>query len=176
MALLSIVGNASLITKVYMPKYIYPLTRAMSSTINFLLALIPLFLVMFVTREPLRISVLLLPVGIICLFCVALGIGMLLSSAMVFFRDTQFLWGVLSMLWMYVTPIFYPESIIPEEFLTLYKMNPLYHIVRFIRILLIDGVSPEPKAYAFMFLASIVPLLLGVIVFKKTQDRFVLNL
>ena len=176
MALLSIVGNASLITKVYVPKYIYPLTRVMSSTVNFLLSLIPLVIVMLITGAPIRPAILLLPLGLCCLFAVSLGIGMLLASAMVFFRDTQFLWGVVSMLWMYATPIFYPESIIPESFMTLYKMNPLYHIIRFIRILLIDGISPEPKAYGLMLIASFVPLLLGVIVFKKTQDRFVLNL
>lgn len=176
MALLSIVGNASLITKVYMPKYIYPLTRVMSSTVNFLLALIPLIIVMLITGEPIRPAILLLPLGLCCLFAVSLGIGMLLASVMVFFRDTQFLWGVMSMLWMYATPIFYPESIIPESFMTIYKMNPLYHIIRFIRILLIDGISPEPKAYVLMLIASFVPLLLGAVVFKKTQDRFVLNL
>lgn len=176
MSLVSIVGNASLITKVYMPKYIYPLTRVMSSTVNFLLALIPLFIVMLVTGEPIRPVILLLPLGLVCLFCIALGIGMILSSAMVFFRDTQFLWGVISMLWMYATPIFYPESIIAEEFMTLYKMNPLYHVVRFIRIILIDGISPEPKAYGLMLLASLIPLVIGVVVFKKTQDKFVLNL
>ncbi len=176
MSLMSIIGNSALITKVYVPKYIYPLTRVMSSTINFLLALIPLFAVMIVTGEPIRPSILLLPVGIICLFSIALGIGMLLASAMVFFRDTQFLWGVVSMLWMYATPIFYPESIIPEAFMTIYKMNPLYHVIRFIRIILIDGVSPEPKAYALMIIAAFVPLLIGVVVFKKTQDKFVLNL
>lgn len=176
MSLMSIVGNATLITKVYVPKYIYPLTRVMSSTVNFLLALIPLFFVMLITRAPIRPAILLLPLGLCCLFAVALGIGMLLASAMVFFRDTQFLWGVVSMLWMYATPIFYPESIIPTSFLTIYKMNPLYHIIRFIRILLIDGISPEPKAYVLMLIASFVPLLLGVTVFRKTQDKFVLNL
>lgn len=176
MSLMSIIGNSALITKVYVPKYIYPLTRVMSSTINFLLALIPLFVVMLATGEPIRPSILLLPVGIICLFSIALGIGMLLSSAMVFFRDTQFLWGVVSMLWMYATPIFYPESIIPANFMLIYKMNPLYHVIRFIRIILIDGISPEPKAYLLMILISVIPLAIGVFVFKKTQDKFVLNL
>lgn len=176
MSLMSIVGNASLITKVYMPKYIYPLTRVMSSTINFLLALIPLLIVMLFTGEPIRPSFLLLPLGLWCLFCISLGIGMLLSSAMVFFRDTQFLWSVVSMLWMYATPIFYPESIIPAQFMTIYKMNPLYHVIRFIRIILIDGISPEPKAYGLMILATLIPLFIGVVVFKKTQDKFVLNL
>ncbi len=176
MALSSIVGNASLITKVYVPKYIYPLTRVVSSTVNLLLALIPLFVVMILTGSPFTFSLLLVPLCVICLFAVALGIGLFLSSAMVFFRDTQFLWGVVSMLWMYATPIFYPESIIPEKFMTLYKCNPLYHIIRFLRIVLMDGLSPEPKAYLLMIIISFVPLIIGSVVFKKTQDRFVLNI
>lgn len=176
MTLSSIVGNAALITKVYVPKYIYPLTRVMSSTINFLLALLPLLAVLLVTRTPITPAILLLPIGVACLFALCLGVGMLLASTMVFFRDTQFLWGVVCMLWMYMTPVFYPESIIPARFMTLYKCNPLYHIIRFIRIVLMDGISPEPKAYALMLIASSVPLALGALVFKRTQDRFVLNI
>ena len=176
MALTSIVGNASLITKVYVPKYIYPLTRVMSSTINFGLSLLPLLAVLLITRTPIRPAILLLPFGVCCLFALALGVGMLLASAMVFFRDTQFLWGVVSMLWMYATPIFYPESIIPNQFMLIFKMNPLYHIIRFIRTILINGVSPEPKAYALALIASVVPLVIGATVFKRTQDRFVLNI
>ena len=176
MSLTSIVGNASLITKVYVPKYVYPLTRVMSSTVNFLLALIPLLAAMLLTRTPIRPSALLILVGVLCLFAVSLGIGLVLASSMVFFRDTQFLWGVLSMLWMYATPIFYPETIIPVRFRLLYKCNPLYHIIRFIRIALLQGVSPEPKAYVLMFVASFVPLAIGIAVFRKTQDQFVLNL
>ena len=117
-----------------------------------------------------------LPFGVFCLFALALGVGMLLAAAMVFFRDTQFLWGVVSMLWMYATPIFYPESIIPARFMLVYKLNPLYHIIRFIRTILINGVSPEPKAYALALIASVVPLIIGSMVFKRTQDRFVLNI
>ena len=176
MSLTSIVGNAPLITKVYVPKYIYPLTRVLSSTINFGLSLLPLLAVLLITRTPIRPAILLLPFGVFCLFALALGVGMLLAAAMVFFRDTQFLWGVVSMLWMYATPIFYPESIIPARFMLVYKLNPLYHIIRFIRTILINGVSPEPKAYALALIASVVPLIIGSMVFKRTQDRFVLNI
>lgn len=176
MGLQSITGNASLITKVYVPKYIYPVSRVLSSMVNLLLSLIPLLLVMLVTRTPLRPAVLLLPFGIACLVAFSIGMSFILSTAMVFFRDTQFLWGVVSMLWMYATPIFYPESIIPGQFMALYKCNPLYHIIRFIRIILIQGVSPEPKAYGLCLLASFVPLLVGAVVFKRNQDKFVLNL
>lgn len=176
MSLSSIVGNASLITKVYVPKYIYPVSRTLSSGINLLLSLIPLFAVALLTGAPVRPTLLLLPFGLICLLALSLGIGMFLATSMVFFRDTQFLWGVVSMLWMYATPIFYPESIIGEQFILLFKCNPLYHIIRFIRIILMDGVSPEPKAYALCLIASLVPLLIGAVVFKKNQDKFILNL
>lgn len=176
MALQSIVGNATLITKVYVPKYIYPVTRVLSSTINLLLSLIPLLAVMLLTSTPVRPAILLLPFGLICLIAFCIGMGFILSTMMVFFRDTQFLWGVVSMLWMYATPIFYPESIIPARYVTLFKCNPLYHIIRFVRCVLIDGVSPEPKAYALCMIASFVPLVAGVLVFKKNQDKFVLNL
>lgn len=176
MALGSIISNATLITKVYVPKYIYPLTRVMSSTINFLLSMIPLGIVLVITRTPIKPAILLLPFAVVCLFMLCLGIGMFLASSMVFFRDTQFLWGVVSMLWMYATPIFYPETIISDAIMPIYKCNPLYHVVRFIRIIMIDGVSPEPKAYLLCFIACFIPLLIGAFVFKKNQDKFILNL
>lgn len=176
MGLQSIVGNAALITKVYVPKYIYPVSRVFSSTINLLLSLIPLLAVMLLTGTPVRPAILLLPFGLICLVAFCIGMSFILSTLMVFFRDTQFLWGVVSMLWMYATPIFYPESIIPAQYMAIYKCNPMYHIIRFIRIVLMDGVSPEPKAYGLCLIASFVPLLIGAAIFKKNQDKFILNL
>lgn len=176
MCLTSISGNAGLITKVYVPKYIYPVTRVLSSGINFAMSLIPLLLVMIFTRTPLRPQVLLILFGVVCLAGLCLGVGLILASAMVFFRDTQFIWGVLVTVLNFATPIFYPESIIPRQFITIYKMNPMYHMVRFVRIVLMDGVSPEPKAYLFCLIAAGVPLLLGILVFKKQQDKFILHI
>ena len=174
MSLTSITENASLITKVYIPKYIYPVSRALSSMVNFLLSLIPLAVVMIATRTPVTDAVLLLPFAILCEFMLSMGVGMILASSMVFFRDTQFLWSVFNMVWMYMTPIFYPEDIISGWLSYFFKINPLYHIIRFFRIILLNGVSPEPKAYLFCLILSAIPLVLGVLIFKKTQDRFVL--
>lgn len=176
MALQSIVGNASLITKVYVPKYIYPVSRVLSLSINLVLSLIPLAVVMIFTGTAFRPAILLLPFGLGCLLIFSLAMGFLLSTAMVFFRDTQFLWGVVSMMWNYLTPIFYPESIIPSGLMPLYKCNPMYHIVRFIRTILISGVSPEPKAYLYCLLVTLLPLAIGILVFKKNQDKFILHL
>ncbi len=176
MGLMSIIGNAPLITKVYIPKYIFPISRVLSSFINFLLALLPLFAVLLLTGQRITKAFFLLPFSLACLLLFCMGMALLLSAMMVFFRDVQFLWNVISMLWMYATPIFYPETIIPSQFVTLYKMNPLYHFIRFTRLVLLDGVSPEPRAYLFCIIAAVLPLLLGLAVFRKTQDRFVLNI
>lgn len=176
MGMTSITGNASLIKKVYMPKYIYPVSRILSSLINFALAILPLFLVMLFTGTAFRLSLLLLAFDILCLLGFVMGMGLLLTTAMTFFQDTQFLWGVVSMMWMYLTPVFYPESIIPAKFLTLYHMNPMYQYITFARICIIDGVSPEPMAYLWCIVSSLVVLALGVVAFKKNQDKFVLYL
>lgn len=174
--LTSITGNSALITKVYVPKYIYPLARAASSCVNLFMSLMPLLLVMILTRSAITPRLLLLPFPLVCLFMLAFGMGLFLASWMVFFRDTQFLWGVVSMLWMYLTPIFYDSSIIPVQYMSFYKLNPLYHVIGVMRALLMDGVSPAPEAYLFCALAGLVPMILGALVFKKTQDRFVLYL
>lgn len=176
MGMTSITGNASLIKKVYMPKYIYPVSRILSSLVNFALAIIPLFLVMLITGTAFTPALLLLLFDMLCLLGFVTGMSLLLTTAMTFFQDTQFLWGVVSMMWMYLTPLFYPESIIPAQFLTVYHMNPMYQYITFARICIIDGVSPEPMAYLWCILSSVVVLGLGILTFKRHQDKFVLYL
>lgn len=176
MGMTSITGNASLIKKVYMPKYIYPVSRILSSLVNFALAIIPLLLVMLITGTAFTPALLLLLFDMLCLLGFVTGMSLLLTTAMTFFQDTQFLWGVISMMWMYLTPLFYPESIIPAQFLTVYHMNPMYQYITFARICIIDGVSPEPMAYLWCILSSVVVLGLGILTFKRHQDKFVLYL
>lgn len=170
----AIVINAALITKVYVPKYIYPVTKVASSSINLLISIIPLFIVMLLTGQPFRKSLLLLPFPLICLLVFCIGMSLLLSSSMVFFRDTQYLWGIVSLAWTYATPIFYPADIIPEKFILIQKLNPMYHYIRFTRELLIAGVSPSIQEYAYCIIFSVGMLAIGALVFKKTQDKFIL--
>lgn len=174
--LVSITGNARLITKVSVPKYLYPFSKSLSAAINFLFSLIPLTIVIFASGVTPSWSQLLFPLGFFMLFLFSYGIGQILASLMVFFRDMQFLWNIITTLWMYLTPIFYSETIIPARFLTLYKCNPMYHYIRFMRTILIDGVSPEPQAYLFCLIFSLAALLIGTLVFKKTENKFVNNI
>ena len=176
MGLTSITGNAQLIKKVYMPKYIYPLSKLLSSLINLGISFIPLIIVMLITKSPITWSLLLLIFDIICLLVFTFGIMLILATMMTFFQDTQFLWNVLSMIWMYFTPIFYTDTIIPEKYLKIYHINPLYQYINFARTCIINGTSPEATSYIWCILCSLVALVIGLFVFKKNQDKFVLHL
>lgn len=176
MTLTSILGNASLITKVYMPKYIYPLTRTMSSAVNLSISMFPLLIVCMVTGVHFQKSAVLALYFFICLIIFSLGFGMLLATSMVFFRDTQFLWNVLNMMWMYATPIFYPESILSESFRFVLQINPLYHFLKSARVCILDGYSPEPIAYFQCLLIALGMLVLGAFVFNREQNKFPLYL
>jgi len=176
MGMTSITSNAALIKKVYMPKYIYPVSRILSSLVNFAFALMPLFLVMLITGTPFRISMLLVVFDIACLLAFVTGMTLLLTTAMTFFQDTQFLWSVAAMMWQYLTPIFYPETIIPASMRPLYRINPMYQFITFARTCITDGISPEPAAYVYCVVWAVGALLLGAVVFKKQQNKFVLYL
>jgi ABC-2 type transport system permease protein len=174
--LASIVGNASLITKVYMPKYIYPLTRTAMSVINLLISLIPMVLVCLLTGVRFQKSAILSLYFMACLVIFALGFGMLLATSMVFFRDTQFLWGILSMMWMYATPVFYPERLLQENFEGALKLNLLYVFIKDARICILNGISPEPLEYVRCLGIALAMLAVGAFVFRWKQNDFVLYL
>lgn len=172
--LISIVANAALITKVYVPKYIYPSTKVISCAINLLISIIPLLIVTILTGTRITLAIFLLPFVLLCLLVFCIGMSLALSSAMVFFRDTQYLWGIACLIWTYATPLFYPESIIPDRFQFILKVNPMYYFVRFARTILIDGISPDPTLYAYCILSAALALVIGSFIFKKAQDKFVL--
>ncbi len=176
MSLTSILGNANLITKVYLPKYIYPLTRTMSSSVNMAISLLPLILMCLITGVHFHKVAPLALYFICCLAIFSLGLGLLLSASMVFFRDTQYLWNVISMAWMYATPIFYPASILPGSVKFLLTVNPLYHFIDGMRTCILGGISPEPIVYVDNALIALAMLALGAFIFKKSQNKFVLYL
>ena len=179
MCLMSILGNAPLINKVYVPKYIYPFSRTLSSVVNLLLSLIPLLLMLIITQRAVPLTILLLPFVLLMLFFLSYGMGLILATMMVFFRDTQFLWSICVMLLNYLSPIFYPETIIPINFLPIYRLNPLYQIITFMRKILMigEGMSaPAPQDYLTCIIACIIPFILGLWIFKKNEDKFVLNI
>lgn len=170
----SVLANFGLINKVYIPKYIFPLTKCIFVGINFLLTLIPLYVVILVTGTGLNWYHLLLPYSFVCLFLFTLGMGFLLSTAAVFMRDTLYIYGVLITLWTYMTPLFWDISMISNPFFnTVLKINPLYQFINFARYIIFQKACPTLGMFAGCFISASVVLLLGVWVFRRNQDKFV---
>ncbi len=173
LAMDSITSNTALIKKVYMPRYIYPISRVLFAMLNVAITMIPMFAMILLTGVPVTKAALLLPIPVMCIACFALGVGMILATMNVFFRDTAFLWGVVLLLWQYLTPLFYPETIIPASWIRLYHLNPMYQFIYFIRCLLLDGVTPPPKTYLICALCALLPLAAGLWVFRRKQNDFI---
>ena len=174
MAMGSIVNNFSLITKVYMPKYIFPLSKALFSGINFLLSLIPLYLIIFIVRQPMSPAHLLLPFVFLCIFLFTLGVGMFMASLAVFFRDMFYIYTIVLTVWMYMTPIFYPiKQIENGTILLILKCNPLYHFVSFMRTIIIYNRVPALEQFGICFAFAVGAFLVGAVFFRLKQDRFI---
>ncbi|MDO4922249.1 MAG: ABC transporter permease [Phascolarctobacterium sp.] len=174
MAMYSILGGAALIKKVYLPKYIFPLSRVLSCFTTMLFSMLALFIVMMATATSFHITLVLLPVVLIYLLLFCIGFGLLLSVLMVFFQDMQHLYGVFLTAFNYLTPIFYPANLLPPWLQNLLVLNPLYDIITIFRKVVIYGEWPTLTEHLLCICFSMGVLILGVRVFKKNQNKFIL--
>lgn len=170
----SVVANFSLINKVYIPKYIFPLSKCLFVGINFLLTLIPLYLVLIFTGTGINLYHILLPYSFICLFMYTLGMGLILSTISVFFRDMFYIYGIIITIWTYLTPIMYDINIIGNELLlSIMKLNPMYQFINFARTIILYNNIPTITQFITCFLSGSLTLLIGIFLFKKNQDKFI---
>lgn len=173
LAMSSVVANFSLINKVYIPKYIFPISKCVFVGINFLLTLIPLYAIIFITGTGINIYHLLLPYAFLCMFIFTVGFGLILSTVAVFLRDIFYIYGVVLTLWTYMTPIMYDIAIISGPLQTIFKLNPLYWFIYFARDIILYNQVPDINVWIYCGLFAVVFLVLGIIIFKKNQDKFI---
>ncbi len=173
-ALYSIIGNSSLMKKVYIPKYLFPLSKIVSGLVNLGFSFIAMVIVMIALKVDFKITLLLLPIPIFYTFLFSTGLGLLLAATTVFFRDIAHFYGVFVLAWTYFTPIFYPESILPPTVMLLMKFNPMYHFVTYSRDLVLYGAFPGMKENLVCIIISLSMLIIGIYIFYKKQDKFVL--
>lgn len=169
----SIGANGQLIKKVYVPKYLFPLSRICSSFITTLISLVPLLSVMVVTGMKFHWVMLLSILPLFCLLLTSVGVGLFLSTINVFFKDMKHLYSIILTVIMYMTPIFYPASIIPSQYRFLVEMNPLFNIVGMFRTLIMEGALPSSGTVFVTLLYSCIIFLVGFFVFYKKQDKFI---
>lgn len=174
MAMHSVIQNASLLKKVYIPKYIFPIARVTSGFVTMAFSLLAVVIVMLATRTPFHLSILLFWGPLAMLFLFSCGVGMAISALAVQFRDITHLYSVLTMAWVYLTPIFYPISAVPESVAAIIRMNPLYIFITIFRELVLYGNIPAWDMWFSGSAVAVGAVVIGTLLFQKMQDRFIL--
>lgn len=170
----SVLDNSNLIKKVYVPKYLFPLSKVMSSVVNLFFSFIALIIVMVATKVPFQPTLLFAPILLCYVIMFAAGIGLILATIMVFFRDIAQLYSIITLLWMYLTPIFYPVDLLKENAPLALTLNPMYHYIEFMRKLVLDGILPSVSENIICLFISSITLIFGLIIFYRKQDNYIL--
>lgn len=169
----SLLSNSSILTKINVPKYMFLLTKNVSTLINFLLTVVVFFIFCIIDKITFSWTMLLMIYPIICLVLLNIGVGMILSCAHVFFRDMTYLYDIFLTLLNYTSAIFYTVDRFPENVQRLFLINPVYDIIKYIRIIVIDGTVPSIQ-FALLCLAyPLFFMLIGSLMYKKLNHRFV---
>lgn len=175
-AMKAIRTNAGMIKKVYVPKYIYPLSSVLFNYIIFAISLIVLVAVAIVLKVYPSVYMLQAVVPLFLLLVTAFGVGMILSTMAVFFRDLEYLWSVGLMIVMYASAIFYyPEKILTSGFGWILKFNPLYLLIHNFRQA-VFGMPMNMRYLAASIAFAIVSVIVGLVFFYKKQDEFILHI
>ncbi len=174
-AMWAILGNASLLKKVYVPKYVFPFATVTSACVNMIFSMGALVIVFVICQVQLSWWLLLVPVILLQVYIFSLGVGMLLSAATVFFRDIQYIWTAIMTAWMYLTPIFYPMEQLPTWLQnSIRTFNPLYSYIQQFRTVALECTAPDPGLMIYGFGVAFAMLIFGTWAFFKSQDKFIL--
>lgn len=167
-----LIGNSNLLTKVYFPRFAIPASSTLSGLIDFFIASILLFGLMVYYHVPLSWGLLLWPVLVIPLVLLALGLGMILASLNVKYRDIKYTIPFGIQILLFITPIIYPISILPEKYQKLVKLNPLTGIIDAFRSSVFPNKHMDFGSLSISIVASIVIFFIGLAYFRKTEKDF----
>lgn len=175
-ALKSVRANAGMIKKVYVPKYMYPFASVLSNYVIFLISLVVLAVVALARGVYPTLQLAWIFVPLLQLLLMTAGVGLILATMAVFFRDVEYLWGVALMLIMYASAIFYQVGdMVSAKNEWIFKLNPLYAVIVNFR----NAVFGQPMDFSAMWYAfgfGAVSLSIGIVAFYKKQDKFILYL
>jgi ABC-2 type transport system permease protein len=171
-AIHSIIWGGDLMGKIYLPKTIFVAAACIVSLINLSLALIPLALIMIINHNSFSFALLFLPIPILVTFIFALGIGLIVATLAVFFADIADIYSVSLTVLTYLTPLFYPISVVPKKYLVLVYINPMYYFVEIFRQPIHSGVLPDGMLVLKACLIAVGVFVAGWWFFTKKSDEF----
>lgn len=176
-ALMSIIWASSLLKKVKVHRWVFPVQKVLFSLVNFGLSLIAVAIVMIWFHVVPTWHLILLPVCLFLLMLFCMGLGMMLSALTVFFRDIMHLWSVVITAWTYLTPIFWTTDFIgqmPHAVRVIMYANPMYNYIQFMRDIFLFQTTPTFFTVGMCVAWAVVALVLGYVVFHKSEHKFIL--
>ena len=168
----SLIGNASIFTKVNVPKYLFLFSKNVQTLINFGLTLVVFFVFCVIDHIHFTWKLICLLYPIVMLVIFNLGVGLILSALFVFFRDIQYLWSVFTRLLMYMSAIFYTIDSYPYTVQCLFLLNPVYLFIRYFRKIVIDATIPTIWFHLLMLADALIVLVIGSLIYKKNNTKF----
>jgi len=172
----AIVNSAGILTKVYVPPEVFSVSAAIAAAVNFMISLAILLVIQLMMGVGIPWTVVLVPIPVVAMLALTAGLGLLIAAAAVHFFDVLDLTGVAVQLISYLTPTFYPLSIIPDSYLWIIHLNPLYSYLTVFRELVYGNAGAELWMWAYMFGSAVVVLIVGVYVFSRSWRRLVILL
>lgn len=169
----SLLANSAILTKINVPKYLFLLSKNVSSLINFLLTVGVFFIFCFFDNIHFSWRMIMLIFPILCLIVMNIGVGMILSCIYVFFRDTSYLYDIFLTLLQYLSAIFYTVDRFSAKVQSLFLLNPVYVIIKYFRVIVIDGNIPSLKYHLLCCGYALLFLLIGSYMYKKYNHQFV---
>jgi ABC-2 type transport system permease protein len=167
-----IVWGGDLFQRIYIPRSIFVISTIITGLVNLVLSLVPLILVMLVTKVPLSLTLLLAPIAMLFISLFSLGVGLLLSTIGIYFADIVEMYSIIVTAWMYLTPIIYPLTILPEWVQNWLKFNPMVHLVELFRSFVFYGQVPSIGIWLICLGMSLSTFILGWIIFTEKSDEF----
>ena len=168
----ALMANSSIFSKINVPKYLFVLSKNVSSLINFGLTFVVFLIFCIIDGVSFTPTFLLLIIPILCLIIFNIGIGMILSALFIFFRDIQYLWSVFTMLLMYMSAIFYDISVYEKWVQNLFLINPIFVYIKYFRIAVIDGGVPSLLMHALAVGYALLAIGIGTLIYKKCNHKF----
>lgn len=171
---LSVVNSKDLLTKIYFPREVLPISFVTSCFVNMLLSFVVVFGVLFVSGWGVAWNALLfLPIVMAVEYVLCLGLTMIISACTVYFRDLEHIMGVLMMAWIYLTPVMYDISYVPKHLMPLFQLNPMTSVTLAYRTILYYHKEPDLSTMLSAVIVGMLSLLVGSVIFAKLQKNFV---
>ncbi|HOO51383.1 MAG TPA: ABC transporter permease [Alphaproteobacteria bacterium] len=168
----ALMNNADIFSKINIPKYMFVLSSNVSSLINFMVTLVVFFVFAAIDGITFSWRFLVLIYPTVCLLIFNVGVGLILSAMYVFFRDTQYLYSVFTLLLMYMSAIFYQVTSFPVNVQRLFLLNPVYVFIKYFRVIVIDGNIPSIAFNLLPLFWAAAAMLIGGLIYKKNNQRF----